>query len=248
MYSLLSIAYAAASLKNGKMEKQSLLAAGVRSGEIDDLVLTINEWIIAQNTSTESVHLEESSGSGSPMIIPSEPFKPEKAWDHFSYRPQKKTGLAVWESSYDRFTAGDHPQTIAMSPLSGRPIQVNTVIGHIFDGMLSGRAVDLSRLSTLSKPPNKYEWDTLSRMEVETSISVTGDPKTSGKNGEAVRMTDFVGPILGDEFMSKEYADRSPKEKAEFGRWCALFRWYSTLKRIGYTPKFREEVDNKNLN
>eukprot|EP00978_Attheya_sp_CCMP212_P029560 scaffold105351_cov55-Attheya_sp.AAC.2 len=238
-HTLLSVAYAAASIKDGRMEKESLLAAGVRSGGIDDLVSAINEWINLHKETVDSV--EESSKSGCAMIIPNESFKPKEAWEYFAYKPQKKTGLAAWESSYDRFTAGEHPQTIAMTPLSGRPIQVNTVIGHIFDGMLSGRAVDLSRLSTLSTPPTKTEWDTLSRMEAETGISVTGDPQTSGKNGEGVRMTDFVGPILGEEFMSKEYSERSPKEQADFGTWCALFKWYSTLTRIGYSPTFQAE-------
>ena len=130
-----------------------------------------------------------------------------------------------------------------MSPLSGRPIQVNTVVGHIFDGVLSGRAVNLNYLSTLTSPPTKSQWDELSRAEVETEISVIGDPKTSGKNGESLRMTDFLAPIMGDIFVSKEYSDRTDEEKAKFGKWCQLFKWYATLKRIGYEPIFSSTSD-----
>jgi len=93
----LSVAYAAASLKNGQMEKEALLAVGVRSGGIDNLVIAINEWI---NAFREPVDTVESSNTGCAMIIPGEPFKPKKAWDYFVFRRQKKTGLASWESSY----------------------------------------------------------------------------------------------------------------------------------------------------
>lgn len=232
------MAYAAASLKSGKMEKEALLAVGVRSGGIDDLVSAINEWVSAFSDAKETV---QSSKSGGSMIIPNEPYLPNKAWDYFVYKKSKKTGLASWESSYNRFAKGEHPQTIAMSPLSGRPIQINTVIGHIFDGMVSGRAVDLARLSTISTPPTKSEWDELSRMEAETGISVLGDPKTSGKNGEALRLGDFLGPIMGEEFQSKEYSDRTPEEQTEFSRWCVLFKWYSSLIRIGFSPTFESQ-------
>jgi len=237
-YSLLKVAYTAASLKTGQMEKEALLAAGVRSGGIDNLVDTINGWI-SENTSKPSIYQQETGNQSScAMTLPDEAFTPTEPWEHFVYKPQKKTGLASWESSYDRFTAGEHPQTIAMSPISGRPVQVNTVIGHIFEGMLSGRPVNLKRLSTLSTPPTKSEWDELSGMEAETGINVNGDPKTSGSNGEAVRMTDFLAPVMGEEFMSKEFSERNAKERAKFGRWCELFKWYTSLRRIGYSPTF----------
>eukprot|EP00547_Thalassionema_nitzschioides_P012746 CAMPEP_0194262828 /NCGR_PEP_ID=MMETSP0158-20130606/46739_1 /TAXON_ID=33649 /ORGANISM="Thalassionema nitzschioides, Strain L26-B" /LENGTH=1147 /DNA_ID=CAMNT_0039002989 /DNA_START=125 /DNA_END=3566 /DNA_ORIENTATION=- len=222
---LLSVAYAAASLKNTKMEKEALLAVGVRSSGIDDLVVAINQWITEYQSETtttttmeeDSSNKPESRGACAKMIIPKEPFEPKQAWEHFVYKKIKKYGLASWESSYNRFTyQGEHPQTIAMSPLNGRPITVSTVIGHIFEGVLSGRPIDLSRLATLSTPPTKSEWDTLSRMEAETGICVTEDPKISGKNGDALRLTDFVGPILGEEFMTKDYKDRTPEEQVEF--------------------------------
>jgi len=220
-----------------------LLAAGVRSGGIDVLVITINDWIDENkgDLATKPEPGADSNGESSIMLLPDTAFQPEKPWEFFVYRPQKKTGLASWESSYNRFTAGEHPQTIAISPISGRPIQVNTVIGHIFDGILSGLKVDLRRLSTLSTPPTKSHWDALSCLEVETDINVVGDPKTSGKNGEIVRMSDFLAPIMGEEFVAKDFNDRTLEEKAKFGEWCQYFKWYSSLRRIGFTPSFEAE-------
>ena len=90
------------------------------------------------------------------------------------YKPNKKTGKATWEVSYDRFIKGEHPLTIAMTQKSGKPIQVATVVGHILDALVQGRDVDLHRLSTSELPPNRSEWQELVRCSVETGIDVTG--------------------------------------------------------------------------
>jgi hypothetical protein len=243
LFSLLNVAYTAASLHGDIIQKEALLAAGVRSGRIDVLVITINAWIDENkgDLATKPERGIDRDHESSKMLLPDTAFEPEKPWEFFVYRLQQKTGHASWESSYNRFTAGEHPQTIAMSPISGRPIQVNTVIDHVYNGILSGRKVDLRRLSTLSTPPTKSQWDTLSRLEVETDINVVGDPKTSGKDGEVVRMIDFLAPIMGEEFVATVFYDRTPEEKAKFEEWCQYFEWYSSLRRIGFTPSFEAE-------
>jgi hypothetical protein len=241
LYSLLSIAYAAASIKGGKMEKESLLSSGVRARGIDDLVKTINEWIDEtkpSNTSTSNTSSSPVLNNSAMMILPDAPFQPQKAWYFFSYKPNKKTGLAAWESSYNRFCQGEHPQAIAISPINGRPIQISTVIGHIMDGLLAGRPANLKQLSSILPPPNKSEWEQLLQLEVETGIDVTGDPKTSGKHGEAVRITDFLEPLMGQEFATKDFKERSPEEKIQFEKWCMHFKWFCTLRRIGFNPSF----------
>ena len=72
----------------------------------------------------------------------------------------------------------------------------------------------------------------------ETSLDVTGDPKTSGVNGESLRMTDFLVPIMGNEFAAKDFKERTDEEKDKFAYWCNLFKWYSLLKRLGFEPTF----------
>ena len=242
-FSLLNVAYTAASINDDTVQKEALLAAGVRSGGIDVLVITINAWIDENkgDLATKPERGIDRDHESSKMLLPDTAFEPEKPWEFFVYRLQQKTGHASWESSYNRFTAGEHPQTIAISPISGRPIQVNTVIDHVYNGILSGRKVDLRRLSTLSTPPTKSQWDTLSRLEVETDINVVGDPKTSGKDGEVVRMIDFLAPIMGEEFNATVFYDRTPEEKAKYVEWCQYFKWYSSLRRIGFTPSFEAE-------
>ena len=83
----------------------------------------------------------------------------------------------------------------------------------IFDGALAGRSINLKKLAQYSKPPTKSEWDSLQKAEIETSLDVTGDPKTSGVNGESLRMTDFLVPIMGNEFAAKDFKERTDEEK-----------------------------------
>ena len=169
---LMSVCYATASLRaGGRMNKEALIAAGIRSNGIDELTSVLNEWV-------DKVHNDSQSGEdeneASMSFVPGEPFRPTNSWRFAVYKPNKKTGKAAWESSYDRFVAGEHPQTIAMTQPSGKPIQVATVVGHILEALTMGRVVDLHQLSTSESPPTKSEWEELVRCSIETGIDVAG--------------------------------------------------------------------------
>jgi hypothetical protein len=169
---LLSIAYATASLRAGsRIDKEAIIAAGVRSNGIDQLITVLNEWAEAHNGSNQN---EGNVDCARMLLKPGESFRPSNSWRFASYKPNKKTGKAVWELSYDRFVRGEHPQTIAMTQVGGKPIQVATVVGHILDALTYSRAVDLHRLSASESPPTKSEWEELVRCSVETDIDVTG--------------------------------------------------------------------------
>ena len=235
---LFNVAYTASSMKQ-HMIPNALVAIGVRSAGIDDLVRAINEWIDEHVDGPVSLH-NSGDKSHSSMIIPDQVFSPESAWEHFVYKPVKKTGKAAWESSYERFTTGEPIQAIAMNPSNGRPIQVATVMGHIFDGLLSGRPVNLKALATVVSPPNKIEWEEFTKLEAETGMDVTGDPKTSGKNGASFSMSEFITPLVGDVIMGKDYADRTQEEKDMLSKHYEKLKWYMVLRRIGFTPTFKE--------
>ena len=248
---MLSICYAVATMKEGKLEKEVLVNAGLRSNGIDQLVVIINDWLgetMIPITSLSNNGNKGSSNNGSDdvMVLSDGPYSPSQAWEYFVYRPNKKSGLASWESSYNRFMDEmQHPQTIAMSPVNGRPIQVTTVVSHIFDGLMSGRPIDLKRLATIHPPPTREEWDALSNCEAENNtMDVTGNPKTSGRDGETFRLTDFLEPIIPP----KEYADRTDEEHAIFGNWCKLLKWYMSLRRMGYNPTFTSSTTTKTEN
>ncbi|KAL9184374.1 LOW QUALITY PROTEIN: hypothetical protein ACHAXT_002460 [Thalassiosira profunda] len=150
---------------------------------------------------------------------------------------KKKTGTATWEVSYDKFVGGTHPQTIAMTQKSGKPIQVATVVGHILEALVQGRPVDLE-LAAADPPPNRAEWDELVRCSVETGLDVTGDPATSGPNSERFAMKDFLAPIMGNAFALKDYKERTPEESSKLTKWCSCLKWYLALRRVGVEPTF----------
>jgi hypothetical protein len=171
---LFTIAYATASIRAGgsRIDKEAIRAAGVRSNGIDELVSVLNEWaaraqgVLNQNVgNADCVHM---------LLKRGETFQPSNSWRFALFKPNKKTGKAAWEVSYNRFVGGEHPQTIAMTQAGGKPIQVATVVGHILDALTYGRAVDLHRLSASESPPSKREWEELVRCSVETGIDVTG--------------------------------------------------------------------------
>ena len=233
---LLKVSYTAASLRRGRIEREALLAVGVRSGGIDALQSLISDWL--DETLEPDNNYSNQSDGGNKMIIPDEIFQPPKAWEHFEYKPNKKTGLASWESSYNRFTEGEHPQAISMSPVNGRPIQVATVIGHIFDGLLSGLPVNLKRISTLMTFPNEMEWNLLVSTEDASGMDVVGNPRVSGKDGGSFKMLDFLTPVLGEDFASKQYDERTKEEKELYSKWCQHLKCYMTFRRIGHVPSF----------
>ena len=71
---------------------------------------------------------------------------------------------------------GESAQAIAMAPANGRIIQILTVAGHIQDGFLLGRPVDLNRLASISQLPSKSEWVQLEQAEESTGMNAAGDP------------------------------------------------------------------------
>ena len=169
----------------------------MRSRELDSLVALLNQWITqfrASDASSGNAAKSETS-QDSPMQFPVGEMK-GAAWDFAVYKPQKKTGTAVWESSYERFQRGESPQAIAMAPENGRAIQMNTVVGHIQDGFILGRPVDLRRLSQVAQPPTQNEWAQLEQAAETTGMDPTGVPSISGVGGGKFTMTEFLVRIL----------------------------------------------------
>ncbi|KAL7552803.1 hypothetical protein ACHAWF_016059 [Thalassiosira exigua] len=234
---LVKIAYATASLRAGsRMNTEALVAAGVRSNGIDDLSAVLGEWASENQEEPDEANGDDGD---SPMVFKSgEAVQPARPWRYAVYKPAKKTGKATWEVSYDQFVQGKHPQTIAMTQKSGRPIQVATVVGHILEALVQGRRVDLHRLSSAEMPPTKSQWQELVRCSVETGIDVKADPATSGPDGERFTMKDFLIPIMGNSFALKDFKERTPEESAKWNKWCCCLKWYLALSKVQVEPTF----------
>jgi RecQ family ATP-dependent DNA helicase len=233
-HTLVSIAYTTATMPPGmKIDSPSLVAAGVRTRELDSLTDALGQWVDEVQPAGAGGANDQNDAR---MILAH--ISPSGGWKHAAYKPAKKTGLATWESSYNRFAEGESPPTIAMSPASGKPIQVATVVGHVLDAITHGRDVDAERLAKFLPPPSRGEWEQLQMAETSTNMDVAADPNSSGINGEKFTMTEFLRPIVGDEFVDTPFTERSQPDKDKFGHWCNRLKWYMALRRVGYEPSF----------
>ena len=160
--------------------------------------------------------------------------EPTKPWPYARYKPQKKTGKAVWEWSYDRFAQGESIPTIAMSPSNGRqPIQTKTVVGHLLDAILHGHTIDLRPLSDYMPAPTRNQWQQLDA--ACANMNVTGDPDSEDNK---LTLTDCIRPIIGDRLADLPFQERTEDEKVLLGQWFDALKWYITLRRLGCEPTF----------
>ena len=147
----------------------------------------------------------------------------------------KNGKLPNWEVSYQRFSAGEHPQAIAMSQESGKPIQAATVVGHIMEAVLHARPVDLRRLVETSGVllPNEHEW-----MRIEEAVGALGIDviKTS-----QVPSKDIMLAAAGR--VDKPQDEKSAEDRQIEGAWYERVRWYLHLKRAGVAVSFSNGSD-----
>lgn len=239
---LFGIAYTAQSLHGGmKMSPSDLQQVGARNQKIASLAQNINDWL----GKYQLTNLGTSGDDGEAMVLQFPPGKIQGTkWPYAVYRPNKKTGLASWESSYNRFAKGESPTSIAMAPSSGKPLAVTTVIGHVVEAAVQGKPVDLSRLASFAVGgtlPTKNRWAQLEEAEAELQMSVAGNPEMSGKDGGKYYMTDLLQPIMGRDFADKPRESRTEEEKANFSSWCETLKWYTLVKRTGMSPQFAKQ-------
>ena len=232
---LAAIAYAVATLPPGnKMDSSSLVAAGVRSREIDSLIAVLGDWVDKFQSNVDF------DVAGTENQIPMVPFKiPVRSpWKFAVYKPQKKTGKAIWEQSYDRFATGESLQSIAMCPAPGRqPIQVKTVAGHIVDAVVHGREVDPAGIVSVLPLPSQSEWEQIDKAHETAGMDPIADPETSGVDSGKYILTDVVRRII-PETVDIPYAERSDADRAILGHWFDRLKWYLAFKRGGIDPRF----------
>jgi len=229
---LFSVAYMTATLPaDTKIQDDALVAVGLRIGNINTLVGYLDQW----RSETFVTKKDNMRINDTPIPLPDDPFHPSAPWKWAEYKPNRKTALPSWEISYNRFMAGEHPQTIAMTQPNGKPIQVNTVASHLLTALTNGRSVPLRKVADVMPLPTITEWNLLALCESQTNIDVCDNPKTCGVNGSTFTMKDFLVPILGNAFASKEASERTEAEQEKFTHFMSLLNWYLALRRVGYT-------------
>lgn len=224
------IAYTCSS---GPIAAEALRELGARSG-IDTLVAISAAWCAEVGVGPVA-----SASEGSPMVFSDadRAFQPARPWAFAVYKPIKARGnIASWESSYTRFQRGVHLQSIGSNPDHGKPIKPITVFGHVLEGMVHGRVVNLVRLAEQapSPPPNSTEWEKLELAMVAAGVDVVADKPSS---------YDIIAKIDDNlaEIIALPWADRSDEQQAAVRPWHDAITWFNAFKRVGYKPTFQAD-------
>ena len=155
-------------------------------------------------------------------------------WPLFEYKPQKKSGMASWESSYNRFMAGDTLQAIAMNPTNGRTLVVTTVFNHVLQGLEMGKEVDLKRL--MKEYPNPLPTASTWR-EIQQSITLSGiDPLTTTKITKKELLLN-VANVNVTEALEQEFKARTEEQTSLCKHWFAWLDLVITFTRTNIHVK-----------
>jgi hypothetical protein len=172
-----------------------------------------------------------------PLAFPAGPFTPAKPWPYAVYKVPKNGKRPAWEESYQRFSAGEHVDAIAMTPSSGKAVLPRTVRGHVLTALLHGRSVDLGRLSGgglgADELPSLEDWAALDEGEAAAGLRVAELDQLPRK--------DLLRAVLG------EGVDRAPDAKTDAERaaeaiWYSKIDWWFHLKAAGFIPDGHKSI------
>ena len=134
---------------------EALRAVGVRVTGVEGLSKVINdaaEEFLPTTTTVMSTDDELRMGT----------FTPSEPWAFAVYKPRKAPKAAGggtlkpnWELSYDRFTAGEHIEAIALTQPNDKAIQPATVFGHLMEALQHGKTVNLDRAFGSLQPEHR---------------------------------------------------------------------------------------------
>jgi len=208
--------------------REALEQLGVRvRARVDDLLALLLRQYDELGLTPAQVDLgegAEASGGASEevMILPAGMFTPARKWEHAVVKVKRGGKPSPWEVSLRRFQQGEHIEAIAASQESGKPIQPQTVCGHLFEALLNGNGVDLQRLAEVSAPPPRSQWERLEKAAAVSGVDV---------RAANFQQKDLLRDILGDK-LDKEFDKRTEEEKAELNAWYGAVRWFRTMKCV----------------
>jgi len=223
---------------------EALRAIGVRIVGVEalaELVASAKEELFPDDAATQATQATqggEQQAATAMMCLPPGEWKPPQAWEHAVYKQGKGGSKPLWEVSYDRWSAGDSLQAIAMTQASGKPIQVGTVGGHINTALTFAKPVNLGRLfrETGTRPPSEAEWTRLEEAAAERGVNVFGTE---------ARAKEVLTGVLGEARVGREPADKSEADKEEERSWYERIRVWEVLKRVRFPVSFQALDDDE---
>eukprot|EP00756_Hemistasia_phaeocysticola_P011623 Hpha_TRINITY_DN15135_c1_g1::TRINITY_DN15135_c1_g1_i1::g.128227::m.128227 len=190
-----------------------LSEVGVRVSKAEEIIEIVAKHFPSQN---------EQSQPEDRLKLPEGMWKAEEQWVHAKpWRVFKSGKVSSAEESYRRWTNGEDVEVIAMSRDDGGLIQVHTVVSHIWQALLLGQPVDLSRIPS-RYIPSKSQWVALDIAATAIDLDNEG---ARDKDRDRFLARDLVLKVAG----SPEAFDEISVE--ERSRWYDAARGYMVLKR-----------------
>jgi len=214
---------------------EALIAVGVRIVGVEDLarlVAAAKDELFPRGDAGEDAAGATQGEGAAMMCLPPGSWTPPQQWEHAVYKQGKGGSKPPWEVSYDRWTAGESVQAIAMKQASGKAVQASTVGNHVMGALTYAKPVDLARLFREMDmcPPNESEWTRIEAAAAERKVDVFD---------ALARAKEVLTGILGEAKVGRDPAQKSEADKEEERPWYDRIRIWEALKRARFPVSFQ---------
>jgi len=217
---------------------EALRESGIRINDIEELADLISSHLKASNDMESARDSEADEGNEHEDVMDlffiEEVFTTKKSWKHAVYKAGRGGAMPKWEQSYERFKKGEHIEAIAMNQENGKPVQAQTIVGHILEALMhANKTVNLKLLVEYVGEkclPNQKEWEAME----DAAAANTIDPVEQ----ETFPMKEMMLTILGRPDIPPQ--DKAPKHVDEERAWYDKIRWWAAIKRAEVPFSFRK--------
>ena len=212
------------------MTPRDLMALGLHDEEAANVAGFMSSW----HDNNSGIVPKSAHVSSDDIMVFAEDFVPTK-WPHAEYKPNKKTGKAIWEDRLQMWRDGSSITSVGAQN-EPKAILASTVAGNLLTALELGNHVDLNRLAGECVSPLSWkDWANLSEAEVKTGIDVREKPI----GGMLQRL---VGAIEKMEWIENvDYKTMTAEQKVEYNAWREKVNWYCALKRTGYENQHKSD-------
>eukprot|EP00939_MAST-03C_sp_MAST-3C-sp1_P003023 g3023.t1 len=226
-----------------------LRALGVRVKGVEELAVSLSRWLKELCLDNQDPDVDGGAENVAPIIFPAGVFvadDPRPPYAPEAPKRKKKAGTATkkpqWAVSHELFhVKGMTPSVIAATG-GKRPVQCNTIVGHLLNALVDGRPLDLRRLwSALPSGetfPNAQTWRQIEAVHAACGHDLASPTSwlsgTGSKNFQFAHTMEYMKRIDGSKLASIldiDWKDRTDSQRALCSRYRGSIARWSLLKR-----------------
>ena len=197
---------------------EALRAVGVRVTGVESLSKLINDAMPKVDVETTSNGaLELSLGT----------IAPNARWHLAEYKPKKGPGGTMvkpnWEVSYERFTSGEHVETIALTT-QPKAVQPATVFNHLLEALLHAKPLDYDRAASYLPASQRL---------TKSDCAMFADVQLSKRVDVVAERAPSTRAFLADVIRDVPSASKFDAERQRDAVWYTKLRTWIALRRAG---------------